>query len=752
MSRSRTAAHWGAFIAEAEEGRLIGMRPDEGDPDPSPIGQSMLDSLDPSVRIAQPMVRRGYLEKGRGSGGGRGEEPFVPVDWEQAVELAAAALAGVKAEHGNEAIFGGSYGWASAGRFHHAQSQVHRFLNLFGGYTRSVNTYSTGAAEVILPHVVGARTNLLHRNTSWSRIAAHCELFLAFGGIPLKNAQVSTGFVGRHGVRERVAQCRGAGVDFVNLSPLRDDMPAEAEARWLPVRPNTDTALMLALGYQLLADGAVDVAFMASRTTGFERLRAYLLGAADGQARSPEWAAPITGLEAHVIRDLARQMAARRTFISCAYSLQRAANGEQPFWMAIVLAAMLGGIGRPGQGVGFGYGAFNGIGEAWAPLRWGSLPQGRNAVSRFIPVARIADMLLNPGAPFRYNGGEYRYPDIRLVYWAGGNPFHHHQDLLRLREAFRRPETVIVHDPFWTGTARHADIVLPATTALERCDFACNSQDLSISPMHQVVPPCADARSDYAIFALLAEALGFGEAFTEGRDEMAWVRHLYELTRERAAAAGYELPGFDDFWAGGLVTLPAAEEFDTPLERFAADPQGQPLDTPSGRIEVYSETIAGFGLADVAGHPAWREPPEWLGGAGRPDDRLHLVSNQPSRRLHSQLNHGRHSRAGQVAGCEPVRINPADAERRGIRDGQRVRLFNERGATLAGAVVTDAVARGVVQLSTGAAFELVTGPDGRPLERHGNPNVLTADRGASSLSQAPSPLSTLVAIAPADDC
>src|SRR5258708_22772652 len=145
-----------------------------------------------------------------------------------------------------------------------------------------------------------------------------------------------------------------------------------------------------------------------------------------------------------------------------------------------------------------------------------TLRQGRNPVRTFIPVARIADMLLNPGACYDYNGARLTYPDIRLVYWAGGNPFHHHQDLARLREAFTRPETVVVHDPFWTATARHADMVLPVTMTIERDDYGSGQNHRMFFPLPPLTRPHGEARDDYAIFAGLAERLAAGKDFTEG--------------------------------------------------------------------------------------------------------------------------------------------------------------------------------------------------------------------------------------------
>jgi biotin/methionine sulfoxide reductase len=439
-------------------------------------------------------------------------------------------------------------------------------------------------------------------------------------------------------------------------------------------------------------------------------------------------------------------MAAARTLVTVSWSLQRARHGEQPLWLGVVLAAMLGQIGLPGGGFGHGYGSASLVGEPAPQVPVPRLPQGRNGVSAFIPVARVADMLLNPGAAYDYNGQRLTYPDIRLVYWCGGNPFHHHQDLARLREAFARPETVVVHDPFWTATARHADIVLPATMTIERDDYGSGQNDRMFFPMPALTRPHGEARDDYAIFAGLAERLGAGKDFTEGRTAMDWLRHLYDEWRGKLAERGRAVPGFDEFWASDGLELPVASEPQVAFADFRADPEGHPLTTPTGKVEIFSETIDSYGYPDCPGHPVWREPDEWLGSPAARRFRLQLVANQPRSRLHSQLDVGAHSQSLKIAGREPVRLHPADAAARGLRDGDLVRIFNDRGACLAGLAVDEAVRPGVAQLSTGAWYD--PDPANPGFCRHGNPNVLTADRPSSTLSQGCTGQLALVEIEP----
>jgi biotin/methionine sulfoxide reductase len=447
------------------------------------------------------------------------------------------------------------------------------------------------------------------------------------------------------------------------------------------------------------------------------------------------------------IKELARLVASHRTVIAVSWSLQRAHHGEQPYWAAVALAAMSGSMGRPGGGFAVGYGTEDSIGRRRQRWPIAALPQPFNAVTTFIPVARVADMLLNPGREIDYDGKRIRYPDVRLVYWCGGNPFHHHQDLNRLVRAWQRPETVIVHDSWWTPVARFADIVVPVATMLERNDFAGSPVDLWMSAMHKAVEPPHGVLTDYDVFAAVAEQLGFAKEFSGGRSADEWVRHLYECTAESLAEEGVELPDFDDFWMTARVELPPPPA--SAVGSFAelrADPASSPLSTPSGRIEIFSDVVAGFGYDDCPGHPAWLEPAEWLGAPLAEQFPLHLISNQPRTRLHSQYDNGGVSRASKISSREPLTMHPEDARERGIASGDVIRVFNGRGACLAGAVVSDRIRQGVVQLATGAWFDPVELVEVGSLDRHGNPNVLTMDTGTSRLAQGPSAMTALVQV------
>lgn len=732
--------HFGTYAVERTAGGAPHLRPFAGDPDPSPLGAGFLELARHPARITAPMVREGWWRQ-TSDGAGRGREAFLPVSLDALLDRLSAEIDRIRADFGNESLFAGSYGWASAGRFHHAPSQLKRALNLLGGFTGSVNTYSYGTAGVLLPHILGpAHKDACDTAPYWPDIAENCRFLLAFGGFRAGNAQVESGGTGRHVVRFWLEKAAAAGCRIVVVSPNRSDVPPWLKAEVIPIRPNTDAALLLAMAQVLHAEKRDKPDFLARYTVGYDRFSAFLGGE---KPPSPEWAAPITGIVPETIRALARAYAEAPATLALSWSLQRARHGEQPYFAAIALAAMAGHIGRPGLGVAFGLGSVSSVGNPVARLDGPALPQGANPVKRFIPVARITELLENPGGWLAYDGGRLTLPDIRMIWWAGGNPFHHHQDLNRLRAAWQRPDTVVVQEPFWTTTARLADIVLPAALPSERDDIAVSARDNWIIASRALAAPPPGVLSDHAVLARLCARFGLAEAFTEGRSEAEWIAHLYAGYRQRHP----QLPPFERFWQEGSAHLdapPPAQDRRNSLSRFIADPECAPLGTPSGRIELFSETIAGYGYPDCPGHPAWLEPEEWLGAPLARRFPLHLLTPQPAGRLHSQLDPAAASRAGKREGREVITLNPQDCRKRGIADGALVRVFNDRGACLAVAVADDGLMPGVAVLPTGAWAEF--DPD-TGLERHGNPNVLTPDIGASRLSQGASAHSCLVEVA-----
>lgn len=744
IQRFSSLAHWGAFTAVVEDGRFVRAEPFARDPAPSPLLEAMPGMVYSDKRVMRPAIRREWLNKrDRVRSGTR--NVFVEVDWDTALDLAAGELKRVRDAHGPSGLLGGSYGWSSAGRVNHAKTLVRRFLFAGGGCVDQIGTYSFGAGQTLLPHLLGTADPIGGKVTSWSSIVKHCQVFVAFGGLALRNAQITAGGGGEHALPVWLKRCKEAGIRFINIGPNRSDCPDWLEAQWIPLRPGTDAALMLAVAHELIVTGRHQKEYLARYTHGYERLEAYILGQADGVAKTPEWASAICCVDARTVRELTDTLAGTRSTLSIAWSLQRAHRGEQPYWMGVSLAAMLGQIGLPGGGIAFGHGSSNGVGIPRPEIGSPEMGPGHNpGAGHNIPVARMADMLLNPGATYHFNGEERVYPDIRLVYWAGGNPYHHHQDLNRLNRAWNKPDTVIVNESWWTPTAQRADIVFPVTTTLERNDVGGSSRDRFVFAMKQAIAPVGEARDDYAIFSDLASRLGYQQDFTEGRDQAQWLRHVYDRYAGIAAAKGYPQPDFDAWWEAGYSELPEPDRDFVLFEAFHADPQANPLKTPSGKIEIGSDAIAAMNYADCPGHPVWLAPDEWLGAASA-EFPLHLMTIQPPDKLHSQGDFARVSAAHKVGGREAVRLNPRDASARGIADGDVIRLYNRRGACLGGAIIDDAVLEGVAVMATGAWYA----PDAEGLDVNGNPNVLAADRGTSSLTQGCAALSVMVQIEPA---
>ncbi len=740
------AAHWGAFIAEVADGRLVGTRPFPGDPAPPALLSAIPDAVHAPTRIDRPHVRRGWLNGDRRGGTPRGGEPFVPLDWDTTIRLVAGEVARVRDTHGPASLFGGSYGWSSAGRFHHARTQLQRLLAAAGGFTGQLTNYSYAAGMTLMPHVVGGNAVIEGPVVEWRDIVGHARLMLCFGGILLRNGQITAGGAGRHEMGGWLARAAAAGVRLVNISPVRGDMPDSAGAEWLPIRPGTDTALMLGMTHVLFTEGLADLGFLDRCAVGADRLRAYVLGETDGVAKSPAWAAAETGIPAERIAALARDCAAQPTMLTAAWSLQRAERGEQPFWMLVTLAASLGQIGRRGCGFGFGHASMNGMGTPRTEIPSVGLPGLPNPAQSWIPVARLTEMLERPGGAYDYNGRHLTYPDARLVWWAGGNPFHHHQDLNRLLRAWARLETVVVSEPWWNSLARHADIVLPATTSLERDDIGSAGRDRFILAMKRALPRHAQSRDEFDYMADVADALGVRDRFTQQRDAATWLRVIYGRARDAASRLGTDLPDFDAFWRAGSVEVPPPAQGSVPFADFVRAPHAAPLNTPSGRIELFSRTIADFGYDDCPGHPVWFAPREYLGAKLAARFPLHLLSSQPATRLHSQLDQARVSQASKLHGREPIRLHPADAEARGLKAGDVVRVFNDRGACLAGVVPDDGLLRGVAVISTGAWLDPERPGVPGSLCVHGNVNVLTQDVGTSRLGQGPSAQSCLVEV------
>lgn len=744
-----SGCHWGVFYGIVRDGRAVEFRPWGQDPAPSPQLPGVMDSLYSESRIRYPMVRRAWLEQGPGADpDGRGNGDFVRVSWDKAIELIAAELVRVREKYGQQAVFAGSYGWKSPGKLHNCQTLLRRMLNLTGSYTNSAGDYSTGAAQVILPYVSGS-IEVYEQCTTWKNLAEHCEQMVFWGCNPLNTSQISWQ-VADHGAWPGIEMIRKAGIKAICIDPVRTETCQALDGEWIAPRPQTDVAMMLGIAHTLYSEGLHDQKFLDRYSTGFDKFLPYLLGTDDGTPKDAEWASAVCGLPAETLRDLARRFASHRTMLALGYSTQRQHHGEQIHWMLITLAAMLGQIGLPGGGYGLSYHYASGgspthttpilkaiddaSGQASDGAAW--LSQS-GAVS--IPVSRLVETLLNPGKTIQYNGHALELPLIKLAYWVGGNPFSHQQDRNEMLRAWRELDTFIVHDVQWTASARHADIVLPATTSYERNDIE-QVGDYAIShivPMKKIVEPLFEARSDFDIFADIAARLGKGYEFTQGRDEMDWIQGIYEAAKIESRAKGMEMPVFDVFWNSNKpLAFPLGKEQEDFVRHadFRADPLLNALGTASGKFELYSNAIQKYGYADCPPHATWMEPVERLNGPTTHYP-LHVAANHPQMRLHSQLCGTLNRLQYAIAGREPCWMHPDDARARALSNGDVVRVFNDRGQILAGLSITEDIRPGVIRINEGGWFDPLEPRKIGSLCRYGDVNNLTTGLSTSQLAQ-----------------
>ncbi|MBJ3814290.1 molybdopterin guanine dinucleotide-containing S/N-oxide reductase [Shimwellia pseudoproteus] len=734
-----TAAHWGPITVETDGKQVLGSRGVLPTTHPNSLQTVVADQVHSPARIRYPMARKGFLASPDAPQGVRGKDEYVRISWDQALDLIDQQHRRIREAHGPGAIFAGSYGWRSIGVLHKSSTLLQRYMSLAGGYVGHLGDYSTGAAQVIMPYVLGSN-EVYQQQTSWPVVLEHSEVVVLWSANPLNTLKIAWNASDEQGLNYFTA-LRDSGKTVLCIDPMRSetvDFFGDG-AQWIAPHMGTDVALMLGIAHTLECNGWLDRDFLARCTEGYPRFAAYLTGADGGQPRDAEWAAEICGVSAAQIRQLAALFSQHRTLLMGGWGMQRQQYGEQRHWMMVTLAAMLGQIGLPGGGFGFSYHFSNGgnpTRRAAVPSSMqSSLPGGSEAVDK-IPVARIVEALENPGGHYRHNGMDKTFPDIRFIWWAGGNNFTHHQDTHRLIRAWQKPELVVISECYWTPAAKHADIVLPATTSYERNDLTMTGDysNQHLVPMKQVVAPQFEARNDVDIFADLSARLGEDgrQRFTDGKDEMAWLASFYQVAQQRGAARGVSLPDFATFWAANqLIEMPEDSQ-NRQFVRFAdfrRDPQNHALKTPSGKIEIYSAQIAGFGEADCPPHPTWLAPDEWQGNSA--PDQLQLLSAHPAHRLHGQLNYSRLRALYQVNGCEPVTIHPDDAARRGIVPGDKVRVWNRRGQVLAGAVVSDGIRPGVICIHEGAWPDIAADAGG--LCKQGAVNVLTLDIPTSRL-------------------
>ncbi|EOW6614522.1 trimethylamine-N-oxide reductase TorA [Vibrio fluvialis] len=750
-----SGSHWGAFRAQIYGGKVQAIQPLETDKHPTEMLNGIKGIIYSPSRVRYPMVRLDWLKKHKYSAETRGNNRFIRVTWDEAIDLFYRELERVQKQYGPWALHAGQTGWNQTGVFHNCTAMMQRAVGMHGNYITKVGDYSTGAGQTIMPYVLGS-TEVYAQGTSWTEILEHSDNIILWANDPVKNLQVgwncethqSFGYLDQ--LKEKIAK---GEVNVVSVDPVKNKTQRFLQNDHLYINPQTDVAFMLAVAHVLYTEDLYDKKFISTYCLGFDDFIQYVLGnTKDKIERTPEWAAKICGVTPESIRDFARMLVKGRTQLLFGWCIQRQEHGEQPYWMGAVLAAMIGQIGLPGGGISYGH-HYSGIGvpstgfagpggfprnlDQGAKPKWDN--NDFNGYSRTIPVARWIDAILEPGKKINHNGNTVTLPGFKMMVISGNNPWHHHQDRNKMKRAFQKLETVVTIDFNWTATCRFSDIVLPACTQWERNDIDSygSYSGKGLIAMHRLVDPMFQSRTDFEIMTELTRRFGRHEEFTRGMDEMEWVRSLYNDCK-KANEGKFEMPEFDEFWEQSVLEFGEGKPWVRHAD-FRKDPEINALGTPSGFIEITSRKIGRYGYEHCQEHPMWFEKTERShGGPGSDKYPFWLQSCHPDKRLHSQMCESEAFRATYaVQGREPVYINPMDAKAKGIKEGDLVRVFNGRGQLLAGAVLSDSYPRGVIRIEEGAWYGPLSEKEGA-ICTYGDPNTLTLDLGTSELAQATS--------------
>ncbi|WQU06771.1 molybdopterin guanine dinucleotide-containing S/N-oxide reductase [Helicobacter pylori] len=737
------ATHFGPFIAKVQNGVIKDIVPQKSDYNPTMMLKAMADRVYSDSRVKYPCVRKSFLENKKNHKELRGREEFVRVSWDVALDLAAKKLKEIPKEN----IYNASYGgWGHAGSLHRCNNLAWRFFNTtLGGAIGTDGEYNNGAAARINPMIIGDM-EVYSQQTTHEEMIKNCKVYVMWGADLFKCNRIDY-FVPNHVNDSYYPKYKRAGIKFISIDPIYTETAQAFGAEWIPIRPNTDVALMLGMMHYLYTSNQYDKAFIAKYTDGFDKFLPYLLGESDNAPKTLEWASQITGVSAEKIKELADLFVSKRTFLAGNWAMQRAQHGEQPDWALIVLASMIGQVGLSGGGFGFsmhyGGNAQASSGARVVPM----ISQGNNAVKSVIPASRVSEAILNPDKEIDFKGKKLKLPKIKMIYNCGANLLGHEADTNELIRALRTLDCVIVHEPWWTPTAKFADIIFASTSTMERDDitFGGSYSKNVVYAMRKVVEPVYESKDDYEIFRQLALRVGGNETeqrFTESKSYMEWIKSLYEKSD------GPTLKSFDQFWRDGFVEFEIPENARKFVRhaKFRQDPINNKLDTESGKIQIFSQKCADFKLADFKGHPTWFEPTEWLGSKMAETYPFHLISPHPKYRVNSQLDNTWVRNVYKIQGREPVMINELDANKLGIRHGEIVEVFNARGRLLAGAFVTKNIRQGVLSIQEGAWYDPEDVNTRNPRCNAGSVNTLTSSRPTSSMTQAISVNTALVNI------
>jgi anaerobic dimethyl sulfoxide reductase subunit A len=702
------------------EGRIVRI---EGDDRPS---DSVEDpQLRPCIR-GLSYRRRQYhpdrLQCPMKRAGRRGEGKFVRISWDEALDKVAAEMQRIKQAYGNTAIYV-PYGTGSYNQINGRQT-AQRLMNLFGGSLGFYNSYSWAAISYATPYVYG--TNVTgNQRQDW----LNSKYILMWSWNP---SEIRDGTNSEYILKK----AKEKGAKLVCIDPRMTLSAVALADEWIPIRPGTDTAMMSAMAYVMITEKLYDAEFVKTHCIGFdetqmppgaeaaESYKDYILGTRDGVPKTPEWAEAICGVPKATIIRIAREYATiKPAVLYQGYGMQRRAYGEQVVRGGCVLAAITGNVGIPGGWAGgIALQAPDG-GPAWIVF-----PTGPNPVKAQIPSFLWSEAVLrgkDMGPADGVVGTDKLGTNIKMIYAVACNALiNQHSNInrtVKILQDEKLVEFLVVQDNFLTSTGRFADILLPACTQFETWGLADGwKYGDEVILMPKIVEPPFETKSDYQICAEIAERLSLFDVYTEGRSERDWVAWGIETYRKTRFP---DIPRLDEFERSNIgvysvpVTKPAVA-----FTEFRKDPEKNPLPTPSGKIEIFSKRLDDMNKPDVI--PAVpKYIREWESPFGPEAKKypLQVIGHHYLATVHSTLDNVDWLRE---AWPQRVFINPLDAEPRGISNGDEVKVFNDRGATLVRCRVTKRIMPGVIAIPQGAWWS----PDEKGVDRRGSVNVLTSER------------------------
>jgi anaerobic dimethyl sulfoxide reductase subunit A len=676
--------------------RIIRIEPDdrEGRPRMCARGHAYRQRVYAPDRILYPLKRTGT----RGSG------EFTRISWDEALETVAREMKRIKAAYGNASILH-FCSMCDPHTLHHVGA-FHRLLCQFGGYTAPWGFISNEGATFSAGVTYGTRRKFGQTDHAPEEFL-NSRLIIMWGWNPVTTEQGTN-------TPLYLARAKEGGARIISVDPRYSDSAATFADRWIPIRPGTDAAVLISMAYVIIKENLQDQRFIDTYTVGFDKFRDYVFGLEDGVAKTPEWAEAISGVQAAAIANLAREYACDKpAALATSIAPGRSAFGEQYHRAAAALEAITGNLAfqnwqsTPSRRLRFNPqipSPTNRVEEGMPPRRT-SLPYRSATVnsSARVNVSLFADAILEGKA-----GG---YPaDYKFIWLSNTNYLNQLGEVNKTVKAFKKLDFILVTEQFMTATARYADTVLPVCTFLERNDIVAPRGGGVYGILNKAIEPLGESRSQLQICQALALRLGIPDYGDKSDEE--WVRHIVDKVSEEVA-----LPDYGTLKREGIFRVKGDRQGRVSGEG-ATGPEHKPFPTPSGKIEIYSETAAKMNDPLIPAIPKYIETWESLNDPLASKYPLQLITPHFKRRAHSQFDNLPWLRELQI---QAIAINSLDAGCRGIKQGDMVRVFNDRGEVRIPAKVTERIMPGVVALPQGAWYA----PDENGIDHGGCANVLT---------------------------